>query len=237
MHYYQFHPADYTLDTVHLDDAHDLAYRRLLDFYYTSEAPIPKETQRVAIRLRLGSDVVSDVLNEFFKETENGWIHGRCDAQIAEYHAKAEIARANGKRGGRPSTACNQPPKQKKTHRVNLANPEVTGLEPDRNPIATGSKANQEPRTINHKPKTNGKGTRQELESFAEEIGQPASDGSAMFDHWESNGWMAGRNPIRNWKAGMRTWHAKGWLASQRQPQLFGNRQQSTSAIYTGKRL
>ncbi len=159
---------------MHLDDAHDLAYRRLLDFYYTSEAPIPNETQRVAIRLRLGSDVVIDVLSEFFEETENGWIHGRCDAQIAEYHAKAQIARANGKRGGRPSAASKQPQRPNKTQRVILANPELTGSEPDSNRIATGSKANQEPITINQEPITKGKGTRQELESFAEEIGQPS---------------------------------------------------------------
>lgn len=121
MHYYSFNPSAYTLDTVHLDNDHDLAYRRLIDLYYTSEAPIPKETQLVAIRLRCGSDVVLDVLKEFFIETEKGWLQARCDAEISIYHRKAEVARANGKAGGRP----------KKTKRVKLANRIGTGLQPD----------------------------------------------------------------------------------------------------------
>jgi len=121
MHYYSFNPSAYTLDTVHLDNDHDLAYRRLLDLYYTSESPISKETQSVAIRLRCGSNVVLDVLKEFFTETENGWSQTRCDAEISIYHRKADVARANGKCGGRP----------KKTKRVNLANRIGTGLQPD----------------------------------------------------------------------------------------------------------
>jgi len=121
MHYYSFNPSAYTLDTVHLDNDHDLAYRRLLDLYYTSEAPISKETQSVAIRLRCGSNVVLDVLKEFFTETEGGWLQTRCDAEISIYHRKADVARANGKAGGRP----------KKTKRVNLANRIGTGLQPD----------------------------------------------------------------------------------------------------------
>ncbi|TXH13476.1 MAG: DUF1376 domain-containing protein, partial [Hyphomicrobiaceae bacterium] len=41
MHHYPFHPGDYMLDTAHLEPMEDLAYRRLLDFYYSSEKPIP----------------------------------------------------------------------------------------------------------------------------------------------------------------------------------------------------
>jgi len=61
-----------------------------------------------------------------------------------------------------------------------------------------------------------GRGTREELEAFAVEIGQPASDGSAMFDHWSANGWKNGGNASKDWRAGMRNWKAQGWLASQK---------------------
>lgn len=102
MHHYPFHPGDYMLDTAHLEPMEDLAYRRLLDLYYTSEAPIPLETDPVSRRLRLGSDVVSKVLNEFFVCTEEGWKHRRCDAEIASYQDKVSRAQENGKLGGRP---------------------------------------------------------------------------------------------------------------------------------------
>jgi len=134
MHHYPFHPGDYMLDTAHLEPMEDLAYRRLLDLYYSSEKPIPTETELVSRRLRLGSELVNRVLKEFFELTENGWKHARCDAEIANYKARAEVAKNNGKLGGRP----------KKTDSVNLANPGETN-----------SKANQEPRTKNQNQEPN----------------------------------------------------------------------------------
>lgn len=64
--------------------------------------------------------------------------------------------------------------------------------------------------------KSKAKGTREELEAYAAEIGLPASDGSFMFDHWSANGWKNGREPSRDWKAGIRKWAAKEWLPSQK---------------------
>ena len=129
MNYYPFHPGDYLRDTAHLDPMEDLAYRRLLDLYYLSEAPIPMETQQVSRRLRLGSESVISVLNEFFICTSNGYIHKRCDAEIADYRRRQDKSRQNGKLGGRP----------KKTQQVILANPGETQSKPN----VTQQKANQ----------------------------------------------------------------------------------------------
>jgi uncharacterized protein YdaU (DUF1376 family) len=102
MNYYPFHPGDYLRDTAHLSPMEDITYRRLLDLYYLSEMPIPLETDLVSRRLRLGSDLVSSVLKEFFVEAPEGWIHRRCDKEIAAYQARSERAKQNGKAGGRP---------------------------------------------------------------------------------------------------------------------------------------
>jgi uncharacterized protein YdaU (DUF1376 family) len=144
MHHYPFHPGDYMLDTAHLEPLEDLAYRRLLDLYYSSESPIPLETELVSRRLRLGSEVVSKVLAEFFERRETGWHQARCDAEIADYKARADRARQNGKNGGRPKTQGKKP----------------TGLflgsdkKPIGNPEETGSKANQN-QNQNQEPNTN----------------------------------------------------------------------------------
>lgn len=90
------------LDTVHLDEKHDLTYRRLLDFYYSSESPIPLDVERVAIRVRCAPEVVSAVLSEFFERREDGWHQARCDHEIEKYHALCERNKGNGKKGGRP---------------------------------------------------------------------------------------------------------------------------------------
>ncbi len=143
MHYYQFNIGDYRRDTAHLKPIEHYIYRSLIDWYYLDEKPIPKETQMVMRRLSIGSDLVNEVenvLQDFFVLSENGWVHGRIELDIREYHAKAEVNRLNGKLGGRP----------KKTQTV-------SSRLPNDNPSESESNPNQEPITNNHKPITNNK--------------------------------------------------------------------------------
>jgi len=141
MHYYQFHITDFAYHTSHLSLEEDAVYRRLLDFYYDREAPIPKETQPVIRRLRLVNyEAIADrILQEFFVLTDDGWHNYRADQEIIAYHAKADVARENGKKGGRPKKNNNLG--ESITQSVILANPDLTQ-----------TKANQEPRTINQEP-------------------------------------------------------------------------------------
>lgn len=133
MHYYPFHVSDYIHDTAHLTNEEDLAFRRLLDLYYTQEKPIPNKTHEVARRIRMAKqeNAVQTVLEEFFDfdMEKNQWHHKRCDETIAAYQAKAERNRQVGKLGGRPKRL------PKETQMVSKDNP------------------NQEPLTNNHKPK------------------------------------------------------------------------------------
>lgn len=152
MNYYQFHIADWTLHTAHLTLEEEAVYRRLLDYYYDTESPIPEKTQPVIRRLRLGSyeETVASILDEFFTLKADGWHNLRADREIIEYNAKAEIARANGKKGGRPKKQ-----KQENQQVAENQNPQKTQPVISGNPEKTGSKANQEPRTINQKPNSN----------------------------------------------------------------------------------
>ena len=138
MHYYQFHIADFALHTSHLTLEEEAIYRRLLDYYYDTELPIPKETQPVIRRLRLvyHADIVDQILSEFFVLQDDGWHNLRADIEITEYHNKAIIARTNGKKGGRPKKTQGQ-----KTQPVILGYEKITQ-----------TKANQEPLTINQEP-------------------------------------------------------------------------------------
>jgi uncharacterized protein YdaU (DUF1376 family) len=141
MHYYPHHIGDYKSATAHLSNEEDLAYRRLLEMYYDIEGNIPLETQWVARRLRVGTQPLESVLNDFFVRTEEGWKHSRCDLVIREYHEMAEKNRRNGKLGGRP-----------KSNKSNDKNPVGSQSDASGNPVVTHSKANQEPITNNHKP-------------------------------------------------------------------------------------
>jgi uncharacterized protein YdaU (DUF1376 family) len=95
MHYFQFNIADYRSATVHLSNEEDLAYRRLLDMYYDTEQKIPLDTQWVARRLRVQTEVVFNVLNDMFEKHEDGYFHSRCDVVIKQFKQFAEA----GKRG------------------------------------------------------------------------------------------------------------------------------------------
>jgi uncharacterized protein YdaU (DUF1376 family) len=97
MNYYPFHLGDYASHTGHLDPMEDLAYRRMLDAYYLREGKLPKDVGEIArlIRLRDHAATIRDVLNEFFQETPDGWMHERCEEEILKMQDKQAKARAS----------------------------------------------------------------------------------------------------------------------------------------------
>jgi uncharacterized protein YdaU (DUF1376 family) len=99
MHYYQFNIGDYASHTRHLDLLEDLAYRRILDLYYLHERPLNGDATVVAkqIGMRDEAATVRDVLNEFFQKTDEGYVNGRADKEIAHYQSKIEQASRAGK--------------------------------------------------------------------------------------------------------------------------------------------
>jgi uncharacterized protein YdaU (DUF1376 family) len=99
MHYYQFNIGDYKSHTEHLSDMEDLAYRRLLDWYYLHETPIPLDEAEVSrqIRMRSHSDCIAIVLREYFERTDDGWIHHRADKELAKAGDKSQKASDSAK--------------------------------------------------------------------------------------------------------------------------------------------
>jgi uncharacterized protein YdaU (DUF1376 family) len=132
MHYYQFHIGDYKSHTHHLSLMEDLAYRRLLDFYFLHEQPIKHRDIARQIGMREHEEDVMTVLNEFFISTADGFVSPRADKEIKQYKEFAEAGkRGAAKRWGTPPNGEAISP-------------------PNATPIATN---NQEPITTNHKPK------------------------------------------------------------------------------------
>jgi uncharacterized protein YdaU (DUF1376 family) len=122
MHYYKFNISAFYLSAGHLTAEESGIYRMLLDYYYETESPITEKALPVIRKrgLKGKESIVMEILNEFFTFDGEFWRHDKCDAEIAEYTAKADTARANGKRGGRPK-------KEEETKSVNDRNPEITG--------------------------------------------------------------------------------------------------------------
>jgi len=128
MHFYQFHIGDYKSHTHHLNLLEDLAFRRLLDYYYLHEIPIKQRDIARQIGMRDNEQEVLSVLNEFFVSTEMGFINPRADAEIVKYRKFSD----DGKKGA-----------AKRWHKD--SNGEANSP-PNATPIATN---NQEPITNN----------------------------------------------------------------------------------------
>jgi uncharacterized protein YdaU (DUF1376 family) len=143
MYYYKFNIADWHLATSHLMLEEEAIYFKLINYYYDTEQPIPKETQTVIRRLRLGnySDIVISVLQEFFVLEDDGWHHQRCDEEVEKYHNKAETNKKVGKLGGRPRKNNDLQSNPQETQTVSNDNPQET-LTKNHKPITKNQKPN-----------------------------------------------------------------------------------------------
>jgi len=145
MHYYSFNIADFASHTSHLSDIEELAYRRLIDWQYLNEKPIPSDIKQASrlIRLNERSTDVEQVLNEFYTKTEQGFINSRCFDEIEAYRDKLVKASAAGK----ASAKARQDKKDNREQRIADFNGRSTDVQQTFN----------QPLTNNHKPLTNSK--------------------------------------------------------------------------------
>ena len=99
MHYYQFNIGDYQSHTSHLSETEDLVYRRLLDWTYLHEKPIPLNIDEVArnIRMRTHCESIAIVLQEFFICMDYGWISERVLKEVAKAGEKSRKASESAK--------------------------------------------------------------------------------------------------------------------------------------------
>jgi uncharacterized protein YdaU (DUF1376 family) len=140
MYHYPFHLRDYVTKTRHLTLMEDLAYRRLLDAYYTNEGPLPSTPEACARLVAMRDHVVevAAVLDEFFTKTDDGWSNERCEEEIAKFRRLSDKGRA----GAQMRWAK---PEQSPGHATGNAKANATGnAQGNATPMAT---KNQEPRT------------------------------------------------------------------------------------------
>ncbi len=136
MHYYQFNIGDYTSHTSHLDPLEDIAYRRMLDWVYLHESPLPLNVKQISkyIRMRDECERIDSVLSEFFYETDYGYAQKKAEKEIEKFRDKSEKAKK--------AIAARWAKKPNKPHT------DVLQTKYERN-------TNHKPLTNNHKPITN----------------------------------------------------------------------------------
>lgn len=92
MNYYPFHIGDFAAHTAHLSWEEDIAYRRMLDWYYLNEKALPLDVVKVArlVRMPKSLKAIQVVLDEFFVNSEDGWHNKRADEELTLMLAKQE---------------------------------------------------------------------------------------------------------------------------------------------------
>lgn len=92
MNFYAFNIGDYAGATRHLSWDEDMAYRRMLDAYYSREAPLPLEPRQIYRLVGAAEprqrEAVDAILEEFFERREDGWHNNRADEEIAKAQLK-----------------------------------------------------------------------------------------------------------------------------------------------------
>jgi len=93
MHFFAFNIKSYAHATVHLTNEEDLAYRRILDICYDTEAPLDPDPKVISRRVRCELTSVQNVLGEYFILTDTGWVHPRVQKELDSTYAKSEKAK------------------------------------------------------------------------------------------------------------------------------------------------
>ena len=178
--------------TRHISLLEDLAYRRLLDFYFLHEQPIKHRDIARQIGMREHEEDVMTVLNEFFISTADGFVSPRADKEIKQYKEFSEA----GKRGA--AKRWSTPP-----------NGEAISP-PNATPIATN---NHKPITNTQEKKTLGKRLAsdfsfpKEWEDFCQQT-RPELSPVKTFDQFKDY-WIAqaGQKGVKlDWFATWRNW-------------------------------
>lgn len=168
MNYYPHHIGDFRSGTFNMTRQERWVYRDMIDVYYDTEGPFPDDLDAIykmmGIRRDEDKELVAAILLLKFELRPSGYHHVRCDMEIAAYKAKAETAKNNGKKGGRPAKN-----NQEKPSWLSVGSDQViSGIQ-----SVTGSKANQEPRTKN-----------QELNKIKSTV-PPSGETATVFAYWQ----------------------------------------------------
>ncbi len=129
---------------------------------------------------------------------------------------RAEAARRNGRKGGNPNFKKGQPnPYYRTTESVMEDNPNITQEITEDSPIVEQSNAEESKAKSKETPK-GGKKTAlrfsapsvDDVRAYAQEKGYNI-DPEHFVDYYTSNGWRVGRNPMKDWRATVRTWASR----------------------------
>lgn len=127
---------------------------------------------------------------EFFSGPRMGWI-------VAEEMSRPGEAGNDAAQAGATAACPATPPAEGRKEGTE-------GIE-----LKEGNEQDAQPSAAERAPGRFKKPTIEELNLHAATVGLPASEVEKFFNHYESNGWRVGRNPMKSWQAALVNWRTR----------------------------
>ncbi len=206
--YMQLYVADYLADTAYLDVIESGAYLHLLMNYWQTGKPLPNDDKRLA-RIAKCTDEqwlnVRSTVVEYFVEQENVLIHNRVEEDLLSVNEK----QSNASKAGKASAAARKKAKsaKKATAVERTLNGSATNVDDALNHTDTDTDTDTD---IKEKEKEKPTRAKKFISPSLIETDKFASSEkinlTGFFDYYESNGWLVGKNKMKNWRASARGW-------------------------------
>lgn len=179
----------------------DIPYVCLYMSYLQSLSPFTDE-ERGRIVMAMLNYAATGELPQFEGNERFIWpsLQAQIDRDIETYQAKCARNKANGSKGGRPPK---NPTVIPETERFleKPKKPKEKEKEKEREKDNIG--ADKPPSCSRFSPPTVD-----EVRAYCTEKGYTV-DADRFVDYYTSNGWRVGKNPMKDWKAAVRTWNGK----------------------------
>lgn len=220
MHHYRRNIGDYAKKAGKLSMLQDGAYNRLIDCCYDREQ-FPTRDQAIDWSWASTSEEVEAVefiLRKFFILQPDGtYVQNRILEELQEYWMFCSEQSEKGKKGGRPKKAVGIEKKPDGFSQKAGGKPVESQRVPKKS-LTT----NHQPLTTNQTVKTcvaDAPPTKRFIPPSVGDVTEYVDtrpikiDPQNFIDHYTANGWRVGRNPMKDWRAAVRTWEKR-----ERQP-------------------
>ncbi len=226
-----FYVSDFNIDTQHLTWQAKAAYRALLDAYWLRGRGLNDDDDELALIIgmtRREWDVVRDKVLPFFTLSDgNVLTQKRIEAEIQEAKDRSQAQRDRvNKRWGAHTEVLQAYPSGNSTVIQSTSTSTSTVTEEELNTVDAVAST---PRKTFQKP------TLEEVRGYCSERGKGV-DPEAWFDHYTSNGWRVGKNPMKSWKAAVRTWERTGFGVAEPVEMTDAQRMERIAEIRRGVR-
>lgn len=212
MNYYQFNIGNYRRDTIGLSLLEHGIYRTLLDSYYLEERPLCADDAKLMrshnVRTSEEKEAFRNIMDDFFVLTEDGYRHSACDEVLEAIYEKSEKARQSAaKRWDKHANASKKNANASESQTERNAN----GMLPNtqypipNNPSKENGVANAPAQRKRFTP-PEVKDVRLYFFERTENRELSFKEGEKFINHYESNGWLVGKNKMKDWKAAVRNW-------------------------------